>query len=90
MIMPSKITKKDLVQHLIDRRKDVMDNDILEPALLDLLVPMSGGDGKIEAIDEEGNVTVKYTAPIDLYLKCLTKKKLQALLALLDEVAPER
>jgi hypothetical protein len=83
-------TKDDLVKAIVHRQKDVIDNNILEPSLIDLLVPLSGADGKIKAIDGDGNVTIEFTAPVASHLKYLTKKKLQALVAVLDEITPGR
>jgi len=83
-----KLTKIDLERAIIDKRKEMIGNNILEPALIDLLVPLSGADGKIKEIDDDGNITIEFTAPISLYLQQLSRKKLQALVDMIDELIP--
>jgi hypothetical protein len=88
--MPKKIsrTKDELVNDIIARQKAVIDQKILEPVLIDLLVPLAGAEGKINSIDEEGNVTIEFNSPILSHLNYLTKKKLVALLDMMEELSP--
>jgi hypothetical protein len=88
--MPKKTTntKDELVSEIIARQKAVIDQNILEPVLIDLLVPLAGAEGKIKAIDEEGNVTIEFNSPILSHLNYLTKKKLVALLDMMEELSP--
>jgi hypothetical protein len=81
-------TKDELVSEIIAKQKDVIDQNILEPVLIDLLVPLAGAEGKIKAIDEEGNVTIEFKSPILSHLNYLTKKKLVALLDMMEELYP--
>ncbi|NMC06096.1 MAG: hypothetical protein GYA24_12845, partial [Candidatus Lokiarchaeota archaeon] len=83
-------TKEELVDEIIARQKAVIDQKILEPVLIDLLVPLAGAEGKIKAIDEEGNVTIEFKSPILSHLNYLTKKKLEALLDMMEELAPAK
>ncbi|MBN2152014.1 MAG: hypothetical protein JW839_11240 [Candidatus Lokiarchaeota archaeon] len=81
-------TKDELVQEIIEKQQSVLDQKILEPVLIDLLVPLAGAEGKIKSIDEEGNVTIEFKSPILSHLNYLTKKKLVALLEMMEELAP--
>jgi hypothetical protein len=81
-------TKDELVSEIIAKQKDVIDQNILEPVLIDLLVPLAGAEGKIKAIDDEGNVTIEFRSPILSHLNYLTKKKLVALLDMMEELYP--
>jgi hypothetical protein len=81
-------TKDELVQAIIKRQKAVIDQKVLEPVLIDLLVPLAGAEGKIKAIDGEGNVTIEFQSPILSHLNYLTKKKLVALLEMMEEFSP--
>ncbi len=83
-------TKDELINDIIARQKDVIDQKILEPVLIDLLVPLAGDEGKIKSIDEEGNVTIEFKSPILSHLNYLTKKKLVALLDMMEELEPTR
>ena len=86
-------TKDELVNEIITRQKaiiDGIDQKILEPVLIDLLVPLAGAEGKIKAIDEEGNVTIEFSSPILSHLNYLTKKKLMALLEMMEELSPSK
>ena len=70
----------------MDRQKEIIANDVVSKGLLDCLIPLSGSDGKITSIDDSGNVTIEFSAPIQSYLDLLTKKKLSMILDLLDEL----
>ncbi|MEX2682226.1 MAG: hypothetical protein Q6373_011535 [Candidatus Sigynarchaeota archaeon] len=83
-------TKEELVNEIIARQKAVIDQNILEPVLIDLLVPLAGAEGKIKSIDEEGNVTIEFQSPIQSHLNYLTKKKLSALLDMMEELSPSK
>nr|MDO8084514.1 hypothetical protein [Candidatus Sigynarchaeum springense] len=83
-------TKDELVNEIIARQKAVIDQKILEPVLIDLLVPLAGAEGKIKSIDEEGNVTIEFQSPILSHLNYLTKKKLSALLEMMEELSPSK
>jgi hypothetical protein len=90
--MPKKTTrtKDELVSEIIAHQKTVIDQNILEPVLIDLLVPLAGAEGKIKSIDEEGNVTIEFNSPILSHLNYLTKKKLVALLDMMEELSPAK
>ncbi len=90
--MPKKTsrTKEELVSDIIAKQTTVIDQKILEPVLIDLLVPLAGAEGKIKSIDEEGNVTIEFNSPILSHLNYLTKKKLVALLDMMEELSPAK
>lgn len=83
-------TKDDLIKTIVKRQKDVLANKDVESGLIDAIVPLSAMDGKIKSINDDGTITVEFTAPILGYLDYLTKKKLHAIIDMLDEVAPEK
>lgn len=85
--MPREKYKKklDIMNEIISRQKEIVGNDMISRGLLDCLIPLSGSDGKITSIDENGNVTIEFSAPIQSYLELLTKNDLLMILGLLDD-----
>ena len=85
--MPAKpITKEELVQTILDHRNAIMGNETLGASFIDLLLPLAGGITKIHGIDDDGNITVEITAPIELYIRDMSKKKMQMFMDLLNEI----
>ncbi len=70
---------------MVKRQGEILHNEVVAKGLLDCLIPLSGSDGKITGIDDGGNVTVEFSAPIQSYLDLLTKKKLSMILELMDD-----
>ncbi len=81
--------KDELIQTIIDRRNDILENKDVASGLIDAIVPLSAMDGKLKSINDDGTVTVEFSAPIIGYLECLTRAELLALLDALDETNQE-
>ncbi len=78
-------SKRELVEKVIERKSEIIGNTVMERGLLDSLIPLSGMDGEVKSINDDGTVVIEFSAPIDAYLDLLTRKKLMSLLELMDE-----
>jgi hypothetical protein len=79
-------SKKELSDIIAARQKEIVGNKMLETILVDALVPMSGMDGKIRSIADDGTVTIEFSGPILSYLDLIKRKDLQAIVDSLDGI----
>lgn len=79
-------SKAKLISEIVNRQGEILESKIITHALLDFLVPLSGSDGKIIDINEDGTVTIKFSVPIQAYLEFLTRKKLMMILDSLNDI----
>lgn len=84
--MASKKTKskQDLVDEVIQRRNEIMQNTHTKSGLVDALVPLASFEASKIEMNDDGTVKITFTQPIDAYVSVLTKKKLKAIIDQLD------
>ena len=83
MPLKSSLKKEDLLKLLVERKKEILQNDHAKQGLIDALLPLSAFNAEIKEFSNDGVITIKFKEDVDGYLNNLSKKKM---IAILDEI----